>query len=221
MITLSLRLRAAVAASHDSIERTPLALAMQAGTLSRLDYAPLLQQTWRLHAAVEPACEHAAECFAPLRGLLDDDWRRRHTLADDLRSLQLPTQAAPHAAVVALVARSQRESWDKPWALAGLLYVLEGSRLGSTLLAPALARGWQVPLQPGVGLDYHLHGLTERGPRWLVFRRRLDRLPLSPSQAGDVVTCAALAMDDLRRLYAALPPRNSGASSDSPAQMPA
>lgn len=206
MSALSLRLREAVAASHDAIERTPLAVAMQAGTLTRADYARLVQQTWRLHAAVEPAIAHGAESFLPLRGLYTPDCARRDALAADLRALDASPQVPPHAGIVAIVARTQRQSWHAPWALAGLLYVLEGSRLGSTVLARTLARGWNVPAQPGVGLDYHLHGLDGRGARWVTFKRVLDALPLSPVQASDVVTTAVRSMEDLRQVYADLTP---------------
>lgn len=212
MTTLSLRLRAAIAASHDLIQRTPLALALQAGTLPRARYARLVEQAWRLHAAVEPACAHAAESYPPLRTLYTVERARRDALADDLRVLHASSRVAPHPAVVALVARTQRQSWDTPWALAGVLYVLEGSRLGSATIASSLARGWNVPLEGGVGLDYHLHDGDDRDAQWALFCRRLDALPVSPAQAGDVVSCARRAVEDLRRLCAELLPGDAGAS---------
>jgi heme oxygenase len=99
------------------------------------------------------------------------------------------------------------EQWSKttPIALIGALYVLEGSRMGSMILAGSLSRGLRVPAQPGMGLDYHVDGIADRPRTWRAFREALDGLELTPEDRQVVISSAVETMAILCDLYAELP----------------
>ncbi|CAN7310642.1 biliverdin-producing heme oxygenase [Aquipseudomonas alcaligenes] len=123
---------------------------------SRAGYGAFLQTHARALLALEPALETAG-----IERLLDD-WpqrRRREALCRDLQTLQLPI---PDALATALPTDAG--------SLWGLAYVLEGSRLGSRLLAGRVRQAnW-----PGAdsALGYLGHG--EGQPLWPGFLKRLE-----------------------------------------------
>ena len=204
MPALTERLRGEIATTHDAIEHTPLAVAMQAGTLAPDEYRGLVRQLWHLHDGIEPACQRATRLFPALATVYDPERDRRDVLAADLVALGEPDPGRPHPDVVALCTAATSAALDTPWALAGVLYVLEGSRMGSTTLARTLAAGWGTVPAPGRGLDYHLHHLASRGSLWVSFRQALDALPLPPAWQDDVCASARHTMDHFLRLYADL-----------------
>jgi heme oxygenase len=116
------RLKAATASAHDTVER-----AFEHFDLSdRADYIAFLQ----VHAAAVLPIEswldyHAAAVVA--------DWperRRRQSLVVDLAHLGGNARAAADCVPFVSVA--------EPAAIAGVLYVMEGSRLGGRLIARSL-----------------------------------------------------------------------------------
>lgn len=132
-------------------------LAYSAFTLeSRTGYGAFLQAHARALLTLEPALEAAG-----IERLLDD-WPqrcRREALCRDLRALHLPIPEALAAAPITDIG-----------TLWGLAYVLEGSRLGSRLLASRVRHAaW-----PGAdtALGYLSHG--EGQPLWPGFLRRLE-----------------------------------------------
>lgn len=136
------RLRAATAQAHEAVD----------GLFSRFDLAE--PQSYCLfleaHQAVLPACEQALD-RAGAQALLAD-WpsrRRGSALAADLHDLG-GTEARP-IPPIAIVTDAQ--AW-------GLLYVLEGSRLGGTVLARRVAQSSDV--QSRAATRYLSHGEGQR-----------------------------------------------------------
>jgi heme oxygenase len=193
------RLRTAIADAHERIEALPLATAMVRGNVSRANYLELLGQLWRLHAALEDAlavCPNLSVLYQP-------EMARRETLKRDLAILggALKPAAPPTRALMERFA-----SWRTAvWPLVGALYVFEGSRMGSMVLAAPLAGALGVPLAPGNGLDYHLDGMHDRPQTWREFKTALVGLPLDAAEQETVVRAAADTMDGLCAVYAAVP----------------
>lgn len=205
-MTLADRLRAALAPAHDVVERTPFAVAMAGGRLSRAEYATGLGPLARLHAALEAALSPNRD--SPVVAAVYDPARmaRSPLLAADLAVLGEPAAVPAADAVIDELARRLGE-WGRatPWALVGPLYVVEGSRMGSMLLARSLSAGFGVKPEPGVGLDYHVAGMATRPADWQRFKAAVNALPLTPAEADDVVAAATATMDALVAMYAALP----------------
>jgi heme oxygenase len=197
-VTLPDRLRAAIAATHTSIEQTPLAAAMIGGTISRDEYADWLTSFAHLHAELESAladCPPAAGVYRPA------DMARTPLLARDRQHFPLdPLDRVPP---VAAELADHFGEWKAtaPHKLLGALYVLEGSRMGSMALVRPLALAFGLTPQPGVGLDYHLDGIAARPQRWAEFRAVLAAVPLTDDQQADVCEAAVAVMKGLCELY--------------------
>lgn len=207
-MTLADRIRATLAPAHDAVEKTPFAAAMAAGTLGRDDYAAGLRQLGHLHAALEAALANALPRSPELAALYDPARMTRAPLiARDLAALGAdPMDADPPTPVVARLTESfRRWAAESPWALAGPLYVVEGSRMGSMFLAKSLSKALGVPTDPGSGLDYHADGLPTRPRDWKQFRAALSELPLTASRQADVLHAASATMDGLVEMYGGLP----------------
>lgn len=204
--SLSDRIRAAIAPAHDTVERTPFAVAMASGRIDRDAYAAGLRPLLALHEGLEAAL--AAAHGTPEVAAVYDPRRmtRAPLLAADLAALgDVPAPPAADAAVDRLTAEFPEWAAVRPWALVGALYVTEGSRMGSMLLARSLAAAFGVRPEPGVGLDYHVAGIATRPADWQRFKAAVNALPLTPARAADVLGAAAVTMDGLVAMYAALP----------------
>lgn len=191
------QLRQAIAPAHAAIERTPLAAAMFSGTVTRDQYAFWLAQMYHLHSAVERLF---AECHE-LAGIYDPTTMERADLLErDAEALGIDlNDDGPCPAIQTLI--NAAGAPGPKWNLIGVLYVLEGSRMGSLALAPRLARALDVPMRPGSGLDYHLDGAADRMKNWPALRGRIAKLPIRPEDEADAVTAAVVTMSLLAELY--------------------
>ncbi len=170
-MNLRTTLRAATRRDHDRVDQLGGAfdLARPAG------YGAFLLG----HAAVLPPLEAALDAAPPQD--LPPGWpqrRRTSALLADLAELGLePPPPSPIPAPATAAAR------------VGALYVLEGSRLGGTLLRRRLAEA-----QPGAPSAYLAHG--EGAPLWRTFLEWLDSHALDPAQTR-------AAIDGARGVFAA------------------
>jgi len=201
------RIRQALAPAHAQVELTPFAQALAGGRVGQAEYVAGLRQMGYLHEALEAALADAAPRHPGVAALYDPvKMDRAASIARDLGVLgegPIDAPAAPAARLAAAVA-----GWAaaKPWALLGALYVVEGSRMGSMVLARSVGKALgRDPRQPGTGLDYHADGLATRPHDWRQFRQALADLPLTEAEAEDVCAAAADTMDGMVELYAALP----------------
>jgi heme oxygenase len=127
--------------------------------------------------------------------------RRTLLLMADLTALGGHRDAPPVPALVGLLDHFRKWAADSPWALAGPLYVVEGSRMGSMFLARSLSKALGVPTDPGSGLDYHAAGSATRPRDWNQFRATLSGLALSESQQADVIDAAVTTMNHMIAMY--------------------
>lgn len=201
------RIRAAIASAHDTVERTPFAVAMSSGRIDGSTYAVSLRPLLRLHEALENALSSVSDSpeiaavFDPARMM------RAPLLQADLTFWEpdgeTPTRAEAAVLQLGRLFRSWAES--TPWALLGALYVTEGSRMGSMILARSLAKAFEVRPEPGVGLDYHVVGIETRPADWQRFKAAVNSLRLTTSQSADILDAAVATMGGLIAVYASLP----------------
>jgi heme oxygenase len=209
---IALRLRQAIENLHDRIERLPLAAAMASGRIAAPDYLRLLSQLYHLHGGLE-------EVLAGRAGL---SWiydpaamTRQPIILADLTALGLKTPYPALPVTRHLINLFWDWSASRELALVGALYVLEGSRMGSMMLARPLAAGLGVQPRPGQGLDYHIQGLAERPASWQRFKEVLRAATLPPDGAEDMVHGAHSTMQALHDLYEAV-----GMTTDAPSPVP-
>lgn len=199
-MTLSERLARAIREPHDRIERLPIAQAMAAATVEAGPYVALLEQLRRLHLIVEA---RFAACEA-LAGLYDHAaMARAGDAAADLCALGATPGQGETCPATRRFASLLGEGNDGAAELAGYLYVLEGSRMGSLFLAGRLAEALGVEPAMGNGLDYHVRDVAGRPMRWRQFKATLDAF--APAAAAPEITewAAVRAMQLLHDVYQA------------------
>lgn len=200
-MSLSTQLRAATNGTHSEIETLPLSRAMAEGTVDRDEYVHFLQHLLAIHEGWEPLVATSPVCAT----VWSNDMRRTSAIARDLVALGADATPVLHPAVVAWLAAVQTEAEVRPEVWLGVLYLFEGSRMGSLALARPLSRALGVAAAPGHGLDYHLDGAAGRGPRWAQFKAALDALPLTHEQQDAATWGAVATFEMLFDVYAATP----------------
>jgi heme oxygenase len=198
---LTTRLRSAIQPTHDRIEQLPLTKALADGRTGKSTYANLLSQLLAIHEPLEnelASRPHLAAVYRP-------EMARTALLRGDLNAFGgnlmpglPPTQQ--------WLTHFSHWAEGEGWSLVGPLYVLEGSRMGSMILARRLAECFGVDVQPGQGLDYHIDQMAERPRLFQQFKARLNGLPLTSADADGVVAAAATTMDLMHEIYAAILP---------------
>jgi heme oxygenase len=106
---------------------------------------------------------------------------RAEAIAHDLSALGLEVFDEPHPAAVSWLGEIRRVAEREPMIWLGVVYLFEGSRMGSMLLVRSLSRALGVAANVGMGLDYHLQGANESYAHWQRLKERLDGLPLVES----------------------------------------
>ena len=197
---LCAELRAATDPIHMEVENLPLSQAMAAGTVSKDEYIPLLRLLLAAHAGWEAEVEHEPACAAIWTPTL----ARTGVLERDLRALgDDETEVTSHPAIDSWLGELRTLAAEYPETWLGVIYLFEGSRMGSMALLRPLAKALRVPPIPGHGLDYHADGIADRVPRWQRMKRTLDALPLSAEQRHAAVRGAVASFEMLRELYTA------------------
>jgi len=199
--TLPDRIRQAIAPAHVAVEQTPFARGMVSGTIGRAEYVAGLAQLGCLHRELESA---TASASASLPAKLIPP-PRTPAIERDLFALGGEADAEPHAVVAELTERFYHWAQATPTALLGAVYVMEGSRMGSMVLARSLTRALKVEPRPGQGLDYHIDGIATRPTDWKAFRAQLAGTEFSEDDQELIVAAAVQVMDALTALYSAVP----------------
>ncbi|MFQ3648921.1 MAG: biliverdin-producing heme oxygenase [Gemmataceae bacterium] len=200
-MTLAARLQAAIRDLHSRIELLPIAQAMAHGTIGRQEYGRLLSQLRFAHRALEAVLPEQPA----LESVYHPSMARATDLLTDLAALGLLGAAQRVLPQTRSFAEEVAGPWAKsPASLVGCLYVLEGSRMGSMILAPRLAKAFGVPMLLGHGLDYHIRDLECRPLLWRQFKTALEGLPFSEQQADTLVRAAERTMEHLYNIYAAV-----------------
>jgi heme oxygenase len=143
-----------------------------------------------------------AEAFLPIEAALDaagaeriiDDWENRkrgHLIREDLAMLgaRLPHPFASSAVEKPAPADRFSTSLETNGAIAGTLYVLEGSRLGGKFLARKLPPGF-----PRAYLD-----ADQVSGNWRKLLDRLDTILYQPAELAAAIDAAQAAFDAFER----------------------
>ncbi len=191
------RLREQIRPQHDAIEALPLSLRLGEGTIPRSDYRRLLGQLLYIHQKLESALNlHKDQLPA-----YEPSMQRTEHLMRDLAHWGGRPDDPPRPATAVLLQRIDEWSAAQPWALLGALYILEGSRMGSRWIAVRLAKGYDLPVAAGVGIDYHIDQMNERPQLWQQFRQRLLQGDFTANQQDQIVSAAVETINRIYELY--------------------
>ena len=211
------RVREAISLSHDAIEQTDFAKSLLDGRITRAAYGVYLNQMWHIHSALEHAIT-GSERVAPF---LAPAMMRTATIARDAHVMGQRIDAQQRLQITRDI-ESQLTIWaaESPLALLGSLYILEGSRMGSLMIAKPLAKALglsELTNDQSVertsersidGVEYHLEGAAETPRRVRQFKAEIDCAGLSASEETELTYGACAFMALLKRLYETLPVNN-------------
>ncbi|MDX3454626.1 biliverdin-producing heme oxygenase [Streptomyces sp. ME02-8801-2C] len=208
------RLRASTRAWHDSLEATPFASAMIAGTLPVERYVGQL-------AAYRPVLETLEADLSRVTGSSADpvwssDLRKLPLIDRDLAhfanlGIAPGPSAAQEAEAFTAEIRERAAASDLP-ALLGFLYVMEGSTLGALVLHPYVTASYRLSGTDGVA--YYTSGDRDR---WARLTARMNQALTDPVVQDRVVAAAHSAYRHAAAITGAL---SEGLSPPSPSPSP-
>ncbi len=193
--------RAAISESHQQIEQTPFSIGMLDGSISRSEYANGLVQLWHIHDELESIVCQANE----LTHYFTSEMVRTNTITRDLKAFGYKVFTfQPMNETLAIVNQLRYWATQKPFALLGCIYILEGSRMGSLVIAKPLSK--TLGIEPGEtsGIEYHTEGAAQTPSRVRAFKEKVDGANLDEATIGDLTEGAVTFMELLNTLYAAL-----------------
>ena len=196
------QIRAAISESHVAIEKTDFSKAMLSEYIHPMDYARGITQLWYVHNALESGIAKNAD----LESFFTPDMVRTPTIIRDLSALGYRLDSMDALLETrTIVATLQSWSKDLPLALLGCIYILEGSRMGSLVIARFLSKA--LGNQPGssLGIEYHTEGASATPMRVRNLKEQIERAELSQSQADAVKLGAVEFMSLLNEMYDAIP----------------
>jgi len=196
------QIRAAISESHVAIEKTDFSKAMLSDYIHPMDYARGIAQLWYVHNALELGIGKNTD----LESFFTSEMVRTPTIVRDLSALgyRLDSMDALRETQT-IVATLQSWSKDLPFALLGCIYILEGSRMGSLVIAKFLSKA--LGNAPGTfrGIEYHTEGAFATPMRVRNLKEQIERAELSQERADAVKLGAVEFMNLLNNLYNALP----------------
>ena len=182
------RLKARTWPLHERAERHTFQQALMRGELPLAAYVAQLEQTLLVHRVLEGHLRGVRGRVPAVDTLLRDyHFREGHALRD-LHELGGSDNPPALEATGALIARIEQSAALRPHALAGFLYVLEGSTNGAKFIGRALAKAYG--LESGRGLSYQDPHGDALAQRWREFKQGLNALALTPEQEEDVIVAA-------------------------------
>jgi len=196
------QIRAAISESHAAIEKTDFSKAMLSEYIHPMDYARGISQLWYVHNALESGVGNNAE----LESFFTPEMVRTPTIVRDLTALGYRLDSMDALLETqTIVATLQSWSKDLPFALLGCIYILEGSRMGSLVIAKFLSKA--LGNEPGSsnGIEYHTEGASATPMRVRNLKEQIERAELSQERADAVKLGAVEFMNLLNDLYGVLP----------------
>ena len=203
--TLMEELKAATQPAHLRLETAPFFSALAACQLPLESYVGQLRALAVIHGVLEQALASCAD--ARIGSVWNREMRKLPLLQKDLRFFEPRTVAdVKKGADAALKAAEQLRLLcvERPLALLGCVYVLEGSTLGATVLRPLIARAFLLTGEEGLAY-LHNYG-TEVKARWAQFQHRMNQLSLSAEERGQIVKAAGDFFQQLDSVFRALYP---------------
>jgi len=197
--SLSAQIRADIMPMHRQIEALPVSEALVAGTIHPRIYVHLLTQLRAFHLRLDAFIEAHSDLLNFDHGIL----LRTQSLDRDLAALGAsePNEHALLPITEEFASWMEDEDRRAPLALLGALYVSEGSRMGSMILARRLAQGFGVEMKPGEGIDYHLSGLTDAPKRWQRVRESIERVAEQHGATEHIRSAAVRTMEGFLSVY--------------------
>jgi heme oxygenase len=204
-LSLMEELKATTFAAHARLHTAPFFAALAACQLPLESYVGQLRALALIHGVLENSLANCSDERVAL--VWSDDLRKVPLLQQDLRYFEprsVPDLKQAVAAAIKTDTQIRLWSLERPLALLGCLYVLEGSTLGAAVLRPLIARA--LLLVDDEGLAYLTSYGTAVQSRWKQFQHRMSALQLTPRERSEVADAANIFFNHLESVFLALYP---------------
>ncbi|MFN7873887.1 MAG: biliverdin-producing heme oxygenase [Pirellula sp.] len=203
--------REAISESHYQIEQTPFSKGMMNGSITRRDYSRGLVQLWHIHYEIERlihSTKSVSDYFTP-------EMVRTSSISRDLSAFGFGINSfPPMKETLAIISQIRDWAIEKPFALLGCVYILEGSRMGSLVIAKPLSKTLGLAQGQTAGIEYHLEGAAQTPARIRAFKEKVDQSSLAVKETENLTEGAVRFMELLNDLYAQLLTDDSSGSTE-------
>lgn len=206
---IMIRLRTDTRPDHDAVESVGYQAALVEGRLPRAAYVASLEQLLHIHDRLEPALrEHGASCPSIAAVVQPHQFQVENLRADLEHFGVADLNAEPLPATTTFVSEINALAGDRPIALLGPQYVLEGSKNGGKFLASRVRAMYELEGRDGTRyLDPY--GEAQRD-RWNAFKDAMNALALPESDAVAVIDASRLTFRRITEMYSELYERITG-----------
>lgn len=174
---------------HQAAEGHKVQQSLLKGQLSREMYATWLGQMHCVHRALESALRELRENKPVVARFIEDGRFQEPRLEEDLRELGVPVASvSPLPAAKRLMATIEMARAERPIALLGMHYVLEGSTNGGRFIAKALRKAYGFEGDAGTRY-YDPYGDNQRA-LWASYKQEFDALEISEPERDAMVAAA-------------------------------
>lgn len=194
---------------HRQAEETEFARSMIDGSMSREAYVQNLLNLKAIHRLVESQVDRW-----PAFGQIFKVTMRRVTHLENDIAIFGGAGQLPSPETQLFIEDCQGLIDNNLMSILGLLYVLEGSRMGSMFLLPCIMNALNLELKKGVGLDYHFIGASNTPSRFRQFKLDLNDAVASPEDRTAIGLAACVMMSGLCRIYQGATVKNSKIQAD-------
>jgi heme oxygenase (biliverdin-producing, ferredoxin) len=202
MMSVMNLVRSAISASHFQIEQTAFSKGMLDGSMTATNYSRGLVQLWHIHGTLESCATSCPE----VTDFFTREMVRTETIRRDLQAFGFNTDSfAPMIETIAIVEQMKDWALESPYAILGCIYILEGSRMGSLMIAKPLGKSLGLTSGDVAGIEYHTEGAAGTPMRLRSFKENVDQANLGAAAETELIQGAVRFMDLLNTLYAALP----------------
>jgi heme oxygenase len=182
------QLREGTRALHDAAEGHEFQRLMFAGRLPREAYAAYLGQMACAYGALEHALSEARSVEARIAAVVQPHHLRTEDLQEDLEHFAVKTaEIKPNEATQELINRIKAVAQDRPLALLGMHYVLEGSNNGNHFIAKNIRKAYGLTEAGTRFLDPY--GDAQR-QRWAEYKQAMSELDLTADECDTMLAAA-------------------------------
>lgn len=194
--------RSAISASHFQIEQTAFSKGMLDGSITATNYSRGLVQLWYIHSILESCATSSPQ----IKGFFTKEMIRTDTIRRDLHAFGFDIDSFEQMIETTEIV-NQMKDWalECSYAILGCIYILEGSRMGSLMIAKPLGHTLGLATGEVAGIEYHTEGAVGTPMRLRSFKEKVDQAGLGAKAETELIQGAVRFMDLLNTLYAALP----------------
>ncbi len=193
------RLKESTQKLHDAAEEHPFQRSLFKGSLPIASYVENLKQMLLVHRALEGHLRDLCAKDPRVSAVVEDYQYQEPYLLEDLAHFEIdPSVIEATPGTQHVIDTIEGAAKDRPIALLGFHYVLEGSNNGGRFIAMAVRKAYTI--EPGAGdryLDPYGDDLKER---WSQFKEQMEKANFTEAEQQSLVGAASAMFEGISRI---------------------